>query len=123
MSKLARTLMLCAMLAAMSLAAATANAQEGTAAGDAAEHFRAGERASQSGTITSDPAELFRAGERASRVHHSDVGPSPAKTPQPTRPAESGRPIGLLVTLGVLTAALAAVAVRRATRVRPRQAV
>ena len=47
MSKLARTLMLGAMLVAMNLAAATAVAQEQTSTDHATELFRAGERASQ----------------------------------------------------------------------------
>jgi hypothetical protein len=87
----------------MNLAAATAVAQERTTTGDA--------------------AELFRAGERASTTHR-DVGTTPAEATQPARPAGPlGRP-GLLITLGVLAAALAAVTATRATRrVRARQAV
>jgi hypothetical protein len=104
MSKLVRTLMLGAMLAAMNLAAVTAVAQERTSTGHA--------------------AELFRAGERASTTHRDDVGTTPAEATRPARPAGPlGRP-GLLVTLGVLAAALAAVTAARATRrVRARQAV
>jgi hypothetical protein len=124
MSKLVRTLMLGAMLAAMNLAAVTAVAQERTATGHAAELFRVGERASQERTATGHAAELFRAGERASTTHRDDVGTTPAEATRPARPAGPlGRP-GLLVTLGVLAAALAAVTAARATRrVRARQAV
>ena len=73
MSKLARTLMLGAMLVAMNLAAGTAVAQAQTATGDAAELFRAGERASQQQTATGDAAELFRAGERGLREQTTSV--------------------------------------------------
>jgi hypothetical protein len=104
MSKLARTLMLCAMLAAMSLAVASASAQEGTAA--------------------RDPVELFRASERTSQEHRSDVGTAPAEAALPARPAEPGGRLGLLATLGVLAAVLVAVTATRATRrVRARQAI
>jgi hypothetical protein len=123
MSKLVRTLMLGAMLVAMNLAAANAIAQERTT-DDAAELFRAGERASQEQTTTGHAAELFRAGERASQAHRDDVGTSPAEATQPARSAEPGGRPGLLVTLGVLAAALAAATATRATRrVRARQAV
>ena len=107
MSKLVRTLMLGAMLAAMNLAAATAIAQEQTTTDDAVELFRAGERASQK-QITGDAA------------------PAPAEATEPARPAEAGGGPGLLVIvmLAALAAALAAMAATRATRrVRARQAV
>jgi hypothetical protein len=124
MSRLARTLMLGATLVAMNLAAATAVAQEQTTTDDAAEAFRAGERASQQQTLTDDPAELFRAGERASQAQHGEVQTMPAGATPPVWPAEpSGRP-GLLVALGMLAAALAAITAVHATRrVRARQAV
>jgi hypothetical protein len=122
MSKLARTIMLGAMLVAMSLATATAVAQERT--GDAVELFRAGERASQAQTTTGDAVELFRAGERASQERRDHVGTTPPEATQSARPAEPGGRPGLLVTLGVLAAALAAVTAMSATRrVRARQAV
>jgi hypothetical protein len=122
MSKLVRTLMLGATLAAMSLAAATDVAQEHTT-DDAAELFRAGERASQAQTTT-DAAELFRAGERASQAHREEVGTPPAEAPQPARPDGASRRPGLLLALSVLIVALAAVTTTHATRrIRARQAV
>ena len=123
MSKLVRILMLGAMLAAMNLAAATAVAQEQTGTDDAAELFRAGERAVLEHT-TDDDAALFRAGERAWAAPHDNLGTTPAQATQPARPTgPSARP-GLLVTIGVLAAALAAVTAMSATRrVRARQAV
>ena len=127
MSKLARTLMLGATLVAMNLAAATAVAQEQTTTDDAAEVFRAGERASQQQTVTDDPAELFRASERALREQTTSddaVGATPAEAIRPARPAGPSGRLGLLVALGVLAAALAAMTARRATRrVRARQAI
>ena len=124
MSKLARTLMLCATLAAMSVPAATASAQEDAAPGDAVELFRAGERAIQEDTAPGDAVELFRAGERAVQEGRGNAGPTPAQATQPARPAGPSRPLGLFVALGVLAAALATVAARHATRrVRPHQAV
>jgi hypothetical protein len=103
MSKLVRTLMLGATLAAMSLAAATAVAQEHT---------------------TDDAAELFRAGERASQAHREEVGTPPAEAPQPARPDGASRRPGLLLALSVLIVALAAVTTTHATRrIRARQAV
>jgi hypothetical protein len=125
MSKLVRTLMLGAMLVAMSLAAATAVAQEQTTTDDAAELFRAGERAAQQQT-TADAAELFRAGERAAQEQTAinDVRAAPGEATQPARSAEPGGRSGLLLALGVLAAALATVTAARATRrVRARQAV
>ena len=126
MSKLVRTLMLGAVLVVMNLAAATAVAQEQTTTDEAAELFRAGERAVQERTTTDDAVELFRAGERASAAH-PEIGTTPAQATQPARAARAagprGRP-GLLVTIGVLAAATAASTVRSATRrVRARQAV
>src|SRR5215218_8101851 len=104
MRKLERTLVRGDMLAAMNLAAVTGDAQ--------------------GRSTTADAAELFRAGERASTTHRDDVGTTPAEATQPARPAGPlGRP-GLLVAVGVLAAALAAVTAARATRrVRARQAV
>ena len=121
MSKLVRTLMLGAMLVAMNLAAATALAQEQTTTDDAVELFRAGERAVLEQTTTDDAVELFRAGERAAQEHRDDVGTAPAEATQPARPAELGGRPGLLVPLGVLAAAVAAVTATR--RFRTRQAV
>ena len=54
MSKLARALMLGAMLVAMNLAAGTAVAQAQTTTGDAAELFRAGERGLRGQTTSVD---------------------------------------------------------------------
>ena len=124
MSKFAQTLMLGAVLVAMNLAAATAGAQEQTTTGAANELFRAGERASQQQTATGNAVELFRAGERASQAHREDVGTTPAGATLAVRPTEPrGRP-GLLVALGMLAAALAAITAVHATRrVRARQAV
>jgi hypothetical protein len=124
MSKLVRALMLGAMLVAMSLAAATAVAQEQTTT-DAAELFRAGERAAQQQTTT-DAAELFRAGERAAQQQTTtnDVRATPGEASQRARSAEPGGRPGLLLALGVLIAALVAVTTTHATRrVRARQAV
>ena len=103
MSKLVRTLMLGAMLAAMNLAGLTAVAQERTA--------------------TDHAAELFRAGERASTTHRDDVGTTPAEA---TRPASPAGPFGRpgLSSRSACWPPLAAVTAARATRrVRARQAV
>jgi hypothetical protein len=118
MSKLVRALMLGAMLVAMNLAAATAVAQDRNT--DAAELFRAGERAArQEGTAT-DAAELFRAGERAAQAHRDEAGTTPAQATRHTRPDGASQRPGLLLALSVL----AAMTARRATRrVRARQAV
>jgi hypothetical protein len=59
MSKLARTLMLGAMLVAMNLAAGTAVAQAQTATGDAAELFRAGERGLREQTTSVDAVRIM----------------------------------------------------------------
>jgi hypothetical protein len=140
MSKLVRALTLGAILVAMSLAAATAVAQDRNTdaaelfrageraaqkrtATDAAELFRAGERAAQKRTAT-DAAELYRAGERASQAHRDEARTTPDEAPQPARRAEPTGRAGLLLALGVLIAALAAGAATHVTRrVRARHAV
>jgi hypothetical protein len=121
MSKLVRALMLGAMLVAMNLAAATAVAQHRNT--DAAELFRAGERAARQERTATDAAELFRAGERAAQAHRDEAGTTPAQATRHTRPDGASQRPGLLLALSVL-AALAAMTARRATRrVRARQAV
>src|SRR5919112_229572 len=110
MSKLART----PMLGAMNLAAATAVAQEQTTTDHATELFRAGERASQQQTTTDDATELFRAGERASQAQRGDVPSTLAGATPPVRAAGPDGRLGLLIALGVLAAALAAMTARRA---------
>jgi hypothetical protein len=115
--------MLGATLVAMSLAATTAAAQEQTTTGDAAERFRAGERAARQQT-TSDAAERFRAMERASQAHRDEAGTTPAEATRPARPDGASRRPGHLLALSVLIAALAAVTATSATRrVRARHAV
>jgi hypothetical protein len=132
MSKLVRALML----------GATLVAQEQTTTGDAAERFRAGERAARRQTATdaverfrageraarertaTDAAERFRASERASQAHRDEAGTTPAEATQPARPDGASRRPGLLLALSVLIAALAAVAATHATRrIRARHAV
>ena len=91
MPKLMRTLVLGAMVAALSSATA-AVAQEPAATDQAVQRFRAGERASQAQS-------------------------QPAQVPAP--PAEPGTPVGLLAALaaaGVLALSLDALAVRRKAR-------
>jgi hypothetical protein len=135
MSRLARTLVLAAALAAMCLTGTTAVAQAQTTEDDAVELFRRGERASPEQTST-DAVELFRRGERAwqeqmdrnaraqgpsgeqtpanatlQRVlaqEHHDGGRVPAEVTSRVRPAEqSGYPGWVLASLGLLAAVLA----------------
>jgi hypothetical protein len=136
MSRLARTLVLAAALAVMYLTGTTAVAQAQTTDDDAVERFRRGERASQEQTST-DAVELYRRGERASQVQttvdaavqrllareqFSIPSGMHAQVPAPVPAEASGQRGWVLASLGVLAAvlalagALAALAVRRASR-------
>jgi hypothetical protein len=112
MPKLMRTLVLGAMVAALSSATA-AVAQEPAATDQAVQQFRAGERAPLGQLVSGDEAvQQFRAAERASQAQSQ-----PAQVPAP--PAEPGTPVGLLAALAaaaVLSLSLDALAVRRKAR-------
>jgi ferric-dicitrate binding protein FerR (iron transport regulator) len=101
MSRLARVLILGAVMAAMNLAGMTAVAQAQSAHDDAVQRFRQGERASQEQPTTDNPT------------------PAPAPL-QP--PEQTGQPGWLVAALAALAATLAVVAglavlaARRATR-------
>jgi hypothetical protein len=118
MSRLARVLILGAVMATMNLAGMTAIAQAQSAHDDAVQRFRQGERASQEQPSTHDG------------VQQKSAEP-PAQVPVPVQPVEpSGQPDWLVISLGVLAAALALVAglamlaARRANnRARVRQAI
>ena len=131
MPKLMRTLVLAAMVAALSSATA-AVAQEPAATDQAVQQFRAGERAPLSQPVSGDEAvQRFRAGERASqsqpvaqaeglslaeqrRGYYESTRVQPAQVPAPA--AEPGTPVGLLAALAaaaVLALSLDALAVRR----------
>jgi hypothetical protein len=119
MSKLARTLILGAALAAMNLAGMTAVAQAQPP--DAVEQFRRGERASQEQPTAAEAVERFRRGERASQAQPAIADdtrrpPSEAQVGEswrqpvnvPVQHAEpSGQPVSLVAWLGALTALLA----------------
>jgi hypothetical protein len=134
MPKLTRTLVLGAMVAALSSATA-AVAQEPTATDQAVQQFRAGERASHGQPVSGDEAvQRFRAGERASqsqpaaqasgsslaeqrRSYYASTRVQPARLPAP--PAEPGTPVALLAALAaaaILALSLDALAVRRKDR-------
>ena len=113
MSKLARALVLGAMLAAMNLAAMTAVAQaqandEGKDArrpptqGQVGETWR--ERPVTSQQQTAADAALRR---QPARERHSIPSGTPAQVPAPVPSESSGQPGWLLASLGVLAAALA----------------
>ena len=113
MSKLARALVLGAMLAAMNLAAMTAVAQaqandEGKDArrpptqGQVRETWR--ERPVTSQQQTAADAALRR---QLARERHSIPSGTPAQVPAPVPSESSGQPGWLLASLGVLAAALA----------------
>jgi len=113
MSKLARALVLGAMLAAMNLAAMTAVAQaqandEGKDArrpptqGQVGETWR--ERPVTSQQQTAADAALRR---QLARERHSIPSGTPAQVPAPVPSESSGQPGWLLASLGVLAAALA----------------
>jgi hypothetical protein len=143
MSKLTRTLILAAMVAAMNLAGMTLVAQAQPP--DGVEQFRRGEHASQEQSTPAEAVEEFRRGERAAeeqtaadaalqrqlaRERFSIPSGTPAQAPAPVRSTEpGGQPDWLVLGLGVLAAILALVAgvavmaARRAGRkVRPSQA-
>ena len=134
MPKLMRTLVLGAMVAALSSATA-AVAQEPAATDQAVQQFRAGERAPLGQPVNGDEAvQRFRAGERASqsqpvaqaegsslaeqrRSYYESTRVQPAQVP--AQPAEPGTPVGLLAALAaaaVLSLSLDALAVRRKAR-------
>jgi hypothetical protein len=135
MSKLTRTLILGAALAAMNLAGMTLVAQAQPP--DGVEQFRRGERASQEQSTTAEALEEFRRGERAAqeqgaadaalrRMLARERFSIPSETPeQPTAPAPpepSAQPNWLLASLGgfaaglALAGGLAVLAARRAGR-------
>jgi hypothetical protein len=143
MSKLTRTLILAAMVAAMNLAGMTLVAQAQPP--DGVEQFRRGEHASQEQSTPAEAVEEFRRGEHAAeeqtaadaalqrqlaRERFSIPSGTPAQAPAPVRSTEpGGQPDWLVLGLGVLAAILALVAgvavmaARRAGRkVRPSQA-
>ena len=134
MPKLMRTLVLGAMVAALSSATA-AVAHEPTATDQAVQQFRAGERAPLGQPVGGDEAvQRFRSGERASqsqpaaqaegsslaeqrRSYYESTRVEPAQVPAP--PSEPGTPVGLLAALAaaaVLALSLDALAVRRKAR-------
>jgi hypothetical protein len=118
MSRLTRALVLGVALAAMNLAGMTAvahaypldpTADHAVAAQqqnptDAVEQFRRGERASQEQPTTDAAKQAAQAQER----YYSTWGYGDTPTPAPAEP--SGQPDWLVLTLGVLSAALALVA-------------
>jgi hypothetical protein len=113
MPKLMRTLVLGAMVAALSSATA-AVAQEPAATDQAVQQFRAGERASQSQPVAQ--AEGSSLAEQR-RWYYESTRVQPAQAPAPA--AEPGTPVGLLAALGaaaVLALSLDALAVRRKAR-------
>ena len=89
MSRLARVLILGAVMAAMNLAGMTAVAQAQSAHDDAVQRFRQGERASQEQPTADNPTPT----------------PAPLQPDQPT-----GQPGWLVVSLAMLAATLAVVA-------------
>jgi hypothetical protein len=128
MSKLARALVLGAMLAAMNLASMTAVAQ--TQANDEGKDARRPPTQGQIGETwrkrpgtpqqqTTADAALRRT---LARERFSIPGATPAQVPDPPPPESSGQPGWLVASLGVLVAALALVAglavraARRASR-------
>jgi hypothetical protein len=126
MSKLARAVVLVAMLAAMHLAGLVAVAQAHTSNDPASARHRAPGRveflatgdhavASQEQPTAADALQLFRRGERASQEQPTAGTAAAAATP--VRPAEPSHQPGLLpASLGVLAAALALIAVLVARR-------
>ena len=119
MSKLTRTLILGAALAAMNLAGMTAVAQaqpndpDGKQArrqateGQVGETWRKHQATPQQQSATDDAVERFRRGERASQ-EQTTPGGTPAQVPAPTQAHEpSGQPGWLVPSLAVLAAALA----------------
>jgi hypothetical protein len=133
MSRLTRTLILGAALAAMNLVGmAVAQAQPP----DGVEQFRRGERASQEQSTPAEAVEQFRSGERAAqqqtaadaavqrqlaRERHSIPSGTPAQVPAPAPAEPNGQSGWLLASLGVLAVlalvgGLAVLAARRASR-------
>ena len=110
MSKLVRTLILGATLAAMNLAGLTAIAQAQPP--DAVEQFRRGERASQEQTAAEDQTAADATVQRLLVRERSSIpSGTPAQVPAPVQPDQpSGQPTWLVVSLGGLAAALAVVA-------------
>jgi hypothetical protein len=119
MSKLARTLVLGAMLMAMNLAGMTAvahaqaNDPDGKQArrqateGQVGETWRKHQTTPQQQAATDDAVERFRRGERASQEQTIPNG-TPAQAPAPPQADEpSGLPDWLVPSLAVLAAALA----------------
>jgi hypothetical protein len=124
MSKLARTLILAAMVAAINLAGVTAIAHAQPP--DGVEQLRRGERASQDDSTPAEAVEEFRRSEHASqeettadaalrrvlaRERFSIPNGTPAQVPVPVQPPEpSGQPDWLVPGIGGLAAVLALVA-------------
>jgi hypothetical protein len=131
MSRLARALILGAVMATMNLAGMTAVAQAQSGHDDAVQRFRQGERASQE-QLTDDAVQV--SAERKPWLQARDRADTSAEprgqVPVPVRPVEpSGQSDWLVISLGVLAAAMALVAglallaARRANnRARVRQA-
>ena len=126
--RLARVLVLAAVLAAMSLGvSAVAHAQ--TTGNNAEELFRQGERDFQNRDAAADAEELFRQGERDFQDQATRWAPT-NRVDAPVRQAGPGRPPAWLVpALGGLAAALAVLgglillaARRTRLKVRPHQA-
>jgi hypothetical protein len=132
MSRLARTLTLTAVLAAINLAGLTAIAQAQTTTGDAVELYRRGEHASQDQPTGDSVKRAAQAQERyystwsygdpaaeqalAQERYYSTWGYGDTPAPVPAQP--SRRPGWLLPAIGVLAAALALLGVLAATIVR-----
>jgi hypothetical protein len=111
MSKRTHALVLVAIVVAMNLPGMTAIAQAQPS--DAVEQFRRGERASQEDGTPGGAVEEFRRGERASQEQPTTDNPT-SPTAQVPAPVQPERPTGqrgwLIVSLGLLAAALAVVA-------------
>jgi hypothetical protein len=127
MSKLTRTLIIGATLAAMHLAGMTAVAQAKPS--DALERYLRGERASHEQSTADDPTQRELADRWNHYNHATRMSPAelkawmqakdngdtatqpPAQVPAPVQPTEpTGQPAWLVVSLGGLAAALAFVA-------------
>jgi hypothetical protein len=127
MSRLARALILGAVMATMNLAGMTAVAQAQSGHDDAVQRFRQGERASQE-QLTDDAVQV--SAERKPWLQARDRADTSAEPRGQVRPVEpSGQSDWLVISLGVLAAAMALVAglallaARRANnRARVRQA-
>ena len=110
MSKLARVLVLGAMVAAMNLAGMTAIAHAQAQPPDGVEQFRRGERASQAqSAATANRPSVAQ--QRRWYYESTRVQPPAPQAPAPMQPAQPTRQPGwLVVSLGLLAATLAVVA-------------